>query len=46
MKELIKKVEFLSFDELDNEFYKVVMSEIGVIDFNKHKYYRFKKQRK
>jgi hypothetical protein len=38
MKELIKKVECLSFDELDDEFFNVVKIEIGVIDFNKHKY--------
>lgn len=38
MKELIKKVECLSFDELDDEFLNVVKIEIGIIDFNKHKY--------
>lgn len=38
MKELIEKVECLSFDELDDEFFNVVKIEIGVIDFNKHKY--------
>ena len=34
MKELIKKVECLSFDELDDEFLNVVKIEIGIIDFN------------